>query len=165
MPRLAPRLPRASWHARARCRACHARFASGLARSRAHAPCVPRMACARSVQCRAFVDGAECCTVQSHGIMLCIVEVRASCGRRRARPQRWRRADEGRRGARGGRARPGRGAWVGRWAAHLACVPTCVQIFSYGRVILSWGVLIRPINSFRSHLHTRPVPVRMWYVL
>ena len=84
MPRSAPRLPRASWHARARCRACRARSASGLARSRAHASCVPRMVCACSVQCRAFVDGAECCSVQSHGSMLCIVGVRASCGRRRA---------------------------------------------------------------------------------
>ena len=130
MPRSTPHLPRASWHARARCRACRARSASGLARSRAHASCVPRMVCARSVQCRAFVSGAECCSVQSHGSMLCIVGVRASRGRRRARPQRRRRADEGQRGAWGGRARSGRGAWVGRWAAHLACVPTCVQIFS-----------------------------------
>ena len=64
-----------------------------------------------------------------HGSMLCSVGVRASRGRRRARPQRRRRADEGRRGSRGGRARSGRGAWVGRWAAHLACVPTCVSFF------------------------------------
>ena len=127
MPRSTPHLPRASWHARARCRACRARSASGLARSRAHASCVPRMVCACSVQCQAFVSGAECCSVQSHGSMLCIVGVRASRGRRRARPQRRRRADEGRRGSRGGRARSGRGAWVGRWAAHLACVPTCVS--------------------------------------
>ena len=129
MPRSTPHLPRSSWHARARCRACRARSASGLARSRAHASCVPRMVCACSVQCRAFVSGAECCSVQSHGSMLCIVGVRASRGRRRARPQRRRRADEGRRGSRGGRARSGRGAWVGRWAAHLACVPTCVSFF------------------------------------
>ena len=46
--------------------------------------CVARVAhdvCVR-VHCRGIVDGAECCLVQAHGSMLCIVEAGPSCGRR-----------------------------------------------------------------------------------
>jgi hypothetical protein len=83
--------------------------------------CVARAAhdvCVR-VHCRAILDGAECCVVESHGSIQCIVEAGASCGRQHARPQRRRRAADGRCGVRGGRARPGRRAWAGRWAPYL----------------------------------------------
>ena len=52
------------------------------------------------------------------------VGVGAPRGQRHMRPQRRRRADDGRRGVRGGRARPGRGAWEERCVAadlHVFC--------------------------------------------
>jgi len=119
----------ALWRARACCRSCRARSASGMAAARARASRMSRMACACSVLCRGIVGGAEDCVVQAHGSMLCIVGAGAPCGRRRARPQRRRRADGGRRGARGGRARPGRGAWAGRWAPYLRLEETLCRVF------------------------------------
>ena len=89
MSRSALRLPRASWHARARCRACRARSASGLARSRARASCVSRMVCA----CVCSVEQLW----MAHNVVLCRLMAAFSAslrpGRRTAGSMRGRSVD------------------------------------------------------------------------